>query len=217
MRLISLSVIALGLVGCAGATPNIGFDTPAPVTQVDAGAATNTDNNLPSNTFDEKGGWATDYVVLIDPQFPAADTENLVSALQAWEDNVPVRFTTWIAVCDKAGAGQICIHNGVSLDPTTRPGGPNTSLTGWTGWTQTSADVYMYVSTAGTVTSHPNVFWSTAEHELGHAQGLVHHPGNVVMNACVNCGETGIVADDANQWLTLRGYPTIPETAKLAY
>ena len=197
----------LCITGCAVSSAPTPFDTSS---TIDAG-----------NSFDEKNGYATDYIILIDPTFATDDLNNITSAIQDWSMAVPVKFTIWLATCNAAQPGQICIHNYQNIPIDQRPcddavdaGG--TMYLGCTAFYKTYADTYLYLSTAQTQNTNPNSFWFTALHELGHAQGLLHHNGPYLMNPCGVCGgATNITADDANQWLTLRGYNSIPEDAGL--
>jgi hypothetical protein len=197
-RSVFLSLLLPLSVGCSNQVSDPGFIAQAEA-DIDGGVDNNDANvvmlpppsdNQAYSTFDDKNGWATDYMVLIDPTLQPDDQSTLLFALSDWASAVSVHFSTWVSVCDKAVAGQICIHSGADFPPGTGPG----EAPGITGYT-----------------------YNTALHELGHAMGLVHHTGPYIMNPCVNCSgvPSQLTADDADQWLMLRGYPLLPANASL--
>lgn len=230
-------LLGLGGAGCAyGTDPGYpmsdissdagdgGVSLPTPessgISVADAGPlnATTVDS-VPLSTFSPENGWATDYMVLIDPTFGSQDQEVIIQALGVWMSAVPVRFSIWVSPCDTSASGQICIHNGADWTDGGGPGQDIANVLGYTAWSNDQADVYIYCtySTYWGTDDIPDAFWEVVLHEVGHAQGLIHHTGYYVMDPCANCGPMPftLTADDANQWLTLRGFPTIPEDAGL--
>lgn len=170
-------------------------------------------DNAPSVLFDEKSGWATDYIVLIDPTFDDASVYNAQMALMEWAAAVPVHFSIWVGGCDHAATGQICIHNGKTEFPD--GGGPdeNPNILGFTYWASTSADVYIYYEDG----LYGGLQLLTFLHEIGHANCAGHHNGPYIMNPLLPPpgNVDALTPDDANQWFACRGLPTIPEEGGL--
>lgn len=222
---VGLGAMAVALLsgGCAYGT-DPGYPVGEVAADTEAGAEGGETANLEGDnaslsTFDPKDGWATSYMVLIDPTFGSQDQEVLIQAIGVWQAAVPVQFSVWMSACTTAAPGQICIHNGADYADGGGPGENIPNIWGYTQWTTDHADIYMYLtySSYWGTSNIPDGFWETTLHEMGHAQGLVHHTGYYVMDPCGNCGPMPftLTADDANQWLSLRGYPTLPEDAGL--
>jgi hypothetical protein len=199
---------------------------------VDTTSVTENDN-APAIDFNEKNGWASTYEVLIDPNFTQTEIASITQAVLTWEAAVPVQMSIWTAVCTGSVPGQICVH----YWPDYLDGGPSdntidfatgSGLLGYTWWDNNHADIIMYdwyidggwtfnAPNDGGVIGGNQLFFMAVLHELGHAQGLIHHVGEYIMNPDLPSGPNTLTANDADQWFTLRGLPSIPDDAGLTY
>lgn len=142
--------------------------------------------------------YGRDYHVTIDPAFTADRQEAILDALADWSSKVPVTFETTIGTCSGIHDHEICVHpwateqtgaNGDAVgDTQVRSGGLIGDVDGgecfvWTGFGN---------------------FRGAAEHEVGHAMGLLHTLGAADL---MNATATATVADcaDVDHWLYLRG------------
>jgi len=136
------------------------------------------------------------YQIIVDPSL-ASYVANMVEAEEAWENAVPVTFATVTGDCINPTRSQICVK--LSLNDSDDPGiGGDSHLGGETFvYDGTDGVIYIY---PWALEQSPSYLTSLVMHELGHAQGLVHHPGCNVMNPSITQCAVTPSADDISQW-----------------
>jgi hypothetical protein len=154
-----------------------------------------------------------------------------MTAVDTWMQKVPsLTFNATIGNCpdqkeysgEPTKSGIICIHPTTFGDGLGHSGllGQTVSLVGGSRRGDTGGvngvdggDIFLdipLIQTAQGKLPNQDVFLLTVMHELGHAQGLVHHSlGYNLMNPDVNDKQSGITCDDVNQWYYVR-FETAP-------
>lgn len=139
------------------------------------------------------------YTVTVDPGFSSESTEVVMAALDDWESKVPVHFQRQVGPCSGVHEGSICIH---AEDPAFIHTKCKDAEAG--GCTTYRATILL--GDGGEIwldTSQPaDQLQPIAGHEIGHAMGLVHQEGTVLMSPEVTA--TTAMPADVAQWRSLR-------------
>lgn len=138
------------------------------------------------------------YKIVIDPSFTPEEVQGMITATHSWENAVPVTFDFAVAVCTNPGFEQICVSPApTSFTVTENVSGQVLDLDGVCYMDGSTDHIYMYPRSE----SFDALFFEqTFQHELGHAQGLVHHTGCYVMNPILTeCAQTP-TTNDVDQW-----------------
>jgi hypothetical protein len=172
------------------------------------------------------------YTVYLDPAFSADELSEIVGGLADWTTHVPVTFDVVVTTCSGFVSGVICTHRAATTADL--PGGNSNDLLGETytvrgregtrgdtgGWSLEplpesgvdGGEMWIDMSQVATaVAAYPTVLSAVFNHELGHAQGLIHHYSPVValMNPYLVGGSTTVTCDDVSQWWYVR-FQTAP-------
>jgi hypothetical protein len=148
------------------------------------------------------------YTVRVDPAFTATQVESVLDAAAAWEAAVPVALTVVVSACAGVHSDEICIHAstmaGVVPHCLATPG------MSVTGCTLTQSDFVGFIDGGETYVAvdapaSRGTLTATITHELGHGMGLLHHPGENLMDATEDSGTVSVPqANDVAQYAALR-------------
>lgn len=138
------------------------------------------------------------YIVTVDTEFSPANAELLMAALDDWESKVPVHFQRLVGACSGVHEGAICIHADsaafIHAKCTDSEAGGCTTYSG--GFLGDGGEIWLDESLPA------DQVQPIAGHELGHAMGLVHQEGIVLMSPEVTA--TAAMPADVAQWNELR-------------
>jgi hypothetical protein len=190
-----LGLCAFSLMGCA-----IGSDDPYSITAGDS------------------------YNLYIDPAFTPAQTEYVIAAANDWIAKVPdLSIAISIAACSGVKDKTICIHPSTEAQ-VDAIGNGNDELGYTSRWqvVENGNPIYyvdggeiflsldliqsrqIYQNSLGPV--YITTLQSVAEHEIGHAMGLLHLPGTgILMNAYYVDDCNAATCSDIAEWYNVRG------------
>lgn len=140
------------------------------------------------------------YQVLVDPSFNSDQVNSIIQAAEAWETAVPITFEVSISECTDPGFAQICVRQSLS-SATSYVDGAVRDVDGLCFMGGDHATIYMFPTANNS--DDPSFFGLAFLHELGHAQGLMHHEGCFVMNPVETECAKSPTQDDIDQWWSI--------------
>lgn len=147
------------------------------------------------------GPYPSHYSVFIDPHGLTSEQEILIdNALANWQHAVPVTFDEFEGACPDLqwDVETICIHV-VSEAEIKQITGPPADFIGWTRMQRGGGESFIWNGLVG------DEFQTVTEHELGHAQGLMHTGPGTLMYFMAGSQEASLpTATDIAQWQGLR-------------
>jgi hypothetical protein len=155
------------------------------------------------------GGIGDSYTVHVDPRFSAEEQAEVIAALDAWEQAVPVHFAVEVGPCSGIHGGIICTHASDSAEIAARqsqPDGTGVGLTlGERTWGHVVDGGEVFIDVPTVEASYAADFQRIVAHEVGHAMQLQHDAPGALMAAMVTEDAPAPTCADAAQWHRLRG------------
>ncbi len=136
-------------------------------------------------------------VVIQSGDFTREQEGQIVQAMEAWESAVPVTFRVHVDGCPDPLWNTVCVRSVTTIaEPSGAKAYGRTDM-------HDELDYSSFVNIAAD--TPPDLFVKVVTHEMGHAQGLVHHGAGTLMYATTNADQAAApTPDDVAQWETYR-------------